>query len=449
MGHVDYGGGPRRTQHGGGVSVADLTGPADGEPDVAVDLAAREESFALASGERVQGYTLNGTSPGPADRGAPGRPGAGDADQRRRARRGDAALARRRRARTPRTASRGSPRTPSAPGEQLRLPLRRRGRRHVLVPLPPGLARPGARRAVRHARRRCRPRPADAQDVVAPVHTYSGRRTVAGQHRRSRRVDAAPRAPLSACAWSTPTTARCATWVSGGAVPGGRRRRAGPQRARPTSTDEGVLVDRRRPGRPARHRARPGRRRRRHGARGRPARHRRSPPAPSPRGEVDLLSYGTPAPRCRSTREQADRSLRLPDRPPHRPDRRQARLLVDDQRQALPRRADVPRHRGRRRPDDHQQRQRRRPPDAPARPPRRRPVAQRRPVDRQPVVGRLAQRRRRRHVRDRLRRGQPGHLDGPLPQPRPRPRRAWSPTWPTPGSPSPTGSADRRTNEPE
>jgi len=64
MGRPDYGGGPAH-EHGGGVNVADLTGPADGAPDVAVELAAREESFALASGERVQGYTLNGSSPGP------------------------------------------------------------------------------------------------------------------------------------------------------------------------------------------------------------------------------------------------------------------------------------------------------------------------------------------------------------------------------------------------
>ena len=65
MGRADFGGGPAH-EHGGGVSVAELTGPADGEPDVAVELSAREGSFALASGERVQGYTLNGTSPGPA-----------------------------------------------------------------------------------------------------------------------------------------------------------------------------------------------------------------------------------------------------------------------------------------------------------------------------------------------------------------------------------------------
>jgi FtsP/CotA-like multicopper oxidase with cupredoxin domain len=67
MGHVEYGGGPSHV-HGGGTSVADLTGPQDGQPDVAVDLAARQGSFTLASGERVQGYTLNGASPGPAIR---------------------------------------------------------------------------------------------------------------------------------------------------------------------------------------------------------------------------------------------------------------------------------------------------------------------------------------------------------------------------------------------
>ncbi len=68
MGYVDLGSGPWGHEHGhqhGGVSVLDLTGPAEGEPDVAVDLAARRESFALATGERVDGYTLNGTSPGP------------------------------------------------------------------------------------------------------------------------------------------------------------------------------------------------------------------------------------------------------------------------------------------------------------------------------------------------------------------------------------------------
>jgi FtsP/CotA-like multicopper oxidase with cupredoxin domain len=66
MGHADFGGGPAHVHHAAGRSVADLTGPATGDPQVAVRLEARQESFELATGERVQGYTLNGSSPGPA-----------------------------------------------------------------------------------------------------------------------------------------------------------------------------------------------------------------------------------------------------------------------------------------------------------------------------------------------------------------------------------------------
>ncbi|HEY3000995.1 MAG TPA: multicopper oxidase family protein, partial [Kribbellaceae bacterium] len=51
--------------HHGGTAVADLTGPRTGAPDVAVTLVARKETLTLASGERVDGYTLNGSSPGP------------------------------------------------------------------------------------------------------------------------------------------------------------------------------------------------------------------------------------------------------------------------------------------------------------------------------------------------------------------------------------------------
>ena len=47
-----------------------------------------------------------------------------------------------------------------------------------------------------------------------------------------------------------------------------------------------------------------------------------------------------------------------------------------------------------------------------------------------PWCGRLAQRRGRRDLRDRLPRRQPGHLDGPLPPPRPRAEGS-SRTWPT------------------
>jgi FtsP/CotA-like multicopper oxidase with cupredoxin domain len=78
MGYADYGGGPVGMSdmagaggggHAGhdmsGVSVADLTGPADGTPDLAVTLTARQGEVRLASGERVSGYTLNGRTPGP------------------------------------------------------------------------------------------------------------------------------------------------------------------------------------------------------------------------------------------------------------------------------------------------------------------------------------------------------------------------------------------------
>jgi FtsP/CotA-like multicopper oxidase with cupredoxin domain len=66
MGYADYGGGPSMDhQHLSGLSVADLTGPKTGTPDVAVTLIARKQKFQLASGETVDGYTVNGTSPGP------------------------------------------------------------------------------------------------------------------------------------------------------------------------------------------------------------------------------------------------------------------------------------------------------------------------------------------------------------------------------------------------
>ncbi|MGH8893994.1 MAG: multicopper oxidase family protein [Actinomycetes bacterium] len=72
MGYVDYGGGPGAAHGGGheghatgGVSLATLTGPSDGTPDMTATLTARQGTVELASGETVDGYTLNGTSPGP------------------------------------------------------------------------------------------------------------------------------------------------------------------------------------------------------------------------------------------------------------------------------------------------------------------------------------------------------------------------------------------------
>lgn len=50
---------------GAQVSVPDLTGPHDGDPDVAVTLTARKGIVTLASGEQVPGFTVNGGSPGP------------------------------------------------------------------------------------------------------------------------------------------------------------------------------------------------------------------------------------------------------------------------------------------------------------------------------------------------------------------------------------------------
>jgi len=67
MGYADYGGGPR-SSHGAhaGTSVTDLVADPGRQADVAIDLTARQGRFRLASGEEVDdGYTLNGTSPGP------------------------------------------------------------------------------------------------------------------------------------------------------------------------------------------------------------------------------------------------------------------------------------------------------------------------------------------------------------------------------------------------
>jgi FtsP/CotA-like multicopper oxidase with cupredoxin domain len=76
MGYADYGGGPATGPATGGhsersghrmgtMSVADLTGPTTGTPDVTVTLTARKQKFSLASGESFDGFTLNGSSPGP------------------------------------------------------------------------------------------------------------------------------------------------------------------------------------------------------------------------------------------------------------------------------------------------------------------------------------------------------------------------------------------------
>jgi len=64
LGRTDLGGGPD-THHGHGREVTTLTADPDRPADVSVTLTARQERFRLAGGHAVDGYTLNGTSPGP------------------------------------------------------------------------------------------------------------------------------------------------------------------------------------------------------------------------------------------------------------------------------------------------------------------------------------------------------------------------------------------------
>ena len=77
MGELDHGGGPgsRAHQHHAddrapmagaeAVSVADLDTESGRPADVVVDLTAREGTVRLASGRTVDGYSLNGSTPGP------------------------------------------------------------------------------------------------------------------------------------------------------------------------------------------------------------------------------------------------------------------------------------------------------------------------------------------------------------------------------------------------
>ncbi len=66
MGVVDLGGGPGMRQGmADGRDVSTLTGPRRGQPDVAATVVARAEQITLVDGPAVDGYTLNGSSPGP------------------------------------------------------------------------------------------------------------------------------------------------------------------------------------------------------------------------------------------------------------------------------------------------------------------------------------------------------------------------------------------------
>jgi FtsP/CotA-like multicopper oxidase with cupredoxin domain len=74
MGYADYGGGAETMTHHElmGQSVADLVADGKRPADVRVTLTARKERFRLASGEQVDGYTVNHTSPGPVIRAVQG-----------------------------------------------------------------------------------------------------------------------------------------------------------------------------------------------------------------------------------------------------------------------------------------------------------------------------------------------------------------------------------------
>jgi FtsP/CotA-like multicopper oxidase with cupredoxin domain len=67
MGYVDTGDGsaPTGHEHHGGPDVTSLTADPGRPADVSVTLLAQRERFRLPSGRSVDGYTLNGTSPGP------------------------------------------------------------------------------------------------------------------------------------------------------------------------------------------------------------------------------------------------------------------------------------------------------------------------------------------------------------------------------------------------
>jgi FtsP/CotA-like multicopper oxidase with cupredoxin domain len=73
MGYEDLGGGsamPAGMHHT--TKVSDLVADPARTPDVTVTLTARQQTFHLASGEEVDGYTVNGVSPGPTVRAVEG-----------------------------------------------------------------------------------------------------------------------------------------------------------------------------------------------------------------------------------------------------------------------------------------------------------------------------------------------------------------------------------------
>ena len=227
----------------GEVDVTSLVAEPNRVADVTVELLARRGLVRVAGGRSVEGYTVNGTSPGPTIRVRQGQLVEVTFVNESVACRGDAALARRRRAqRRRRRCGRDAGRR--AGGWALRLPVRRGGRGHVLVPLPPGVARAGPEAGC--SARSWSIRPTDLRQprrsTRSPLlHVYAGQHTLNGAA-----TDASVRAPAGT---------RCRR-PGGQHRPGhrdglgirrpsaSRRRTARRSRVRPTSWREQVAVSR-------------------------------------------------------------------------------------------------------------------------------------------------------------------------------------------------------------
>jgi FtsP/CotA-like multicopper oxidase with cupredoxin domain len=65
IGGAAPGGASTSAATGGAISVTDLVAPADRPADVHVELVARQQTIEIPGGRSVEGYTVNGTSPGP------------------------------------------------------------------------------------------------------------------------------------------------------------------------------------------------------------------------------------------------------------------------------------------------------------------------------------------------------------------------------------------------
>ena len=399
------------------LSVEDLRGDPTATPDVSVDLVAAAGTITLPSGREVEGFTVNGTSPGPVVE----------------ATEGDLVEVRFRNESVADGATlhwhgvdvpngedgvAGVTQDAVMPGEEFVYRFVVEDAGHLLVPLPPGLPRAGRQGPARRARR------AAARRRRAGRRGGRGHAHLRGPHaqRAGGRGAGRGRARRHRAAAGGQHRQRAGRALGRRALPGARDRRLRPRRADP-GRGPGADADRRGAGRPRGHRPRhrcgpgagrwgdvPGRgtgRGRRTGGAGAAGRRPRPALLRHPRRPAVRRLRGRPALRLRHRA-----AARLRQRPP--------RPVVVDQRQALPRRPDVRRRGARRRGLPHRERQRRVPPDAPARPPRGGAEPQRRAGHRQPVVGGLARGRQRRRVRDRLPRRQPGRVDGPLPQPAPR-----------------------------